>query len=87
MSYDGLLTFVLICFVLFFVNLEQCEAFGILWVGCECCEGPLLEGCTQCLWDLLWVFNKNPCRRRIAPVEALLQFHKDKQWTGLSRGR
>ena len=58
---------------------------GIMWVGCECCRNPSLNGWAWCLWVVLRVLSKKPCRGGVAPVEAFLQSLKGRRWAGHGR--
>ena len=66
------------------------KVFGIMCVGCKHGKNPLLEGVgpepVAGRVGLIWWLKsliKLPGRGGVAPVETLLQCHKDRRWAGL----
>ena len=58
-----------------------------MWMDCGHCKDPLLQRVGLTPVGAFQVLNKNPAVVGVAPMEAFLQFHKVKLWTGLGHGK
>ena len=57
-----------------------------MWVDCGHCKDPLLQRVGLAPVGVFQALNKT-CSGAVAPVEAFLQSHKVRVWTGLGHGK